>query len=85
MNDTQKQIDQLRKDLQALNDEFYANNFSALQDFNKYSRFKSRLRVPIYSTAPTKADIGELYANSTNGKLYVCTSANTWTLVGSQT
>jgi hypothetical protein len=84
-NDPQSQIDRLRRDLQDLTNEVYSNNFSASQDFNKYSRFNTRVRVPIYSTAPSTAEIGELYANSTNGKLYVCTAANTWTLVGSQT
>lgn len=80
----QLQVDQLKKDIEALVSEFYVNNFSASQDFQKYSRFNTRLRVPIHSVAPTVAEIGELYANSTNGKLYVCTSANTWTLVGAQ-
>ncbi len=84
-NDTQAQIERLRRDLEDLINEVYANNFSASQDFNKYSRFNTRLRVPIYSSAPSTAEIGELYANSSNGKLYVCTAANTWTLVGSQT
>lgn len=84
-NDLQTQINELKRQLEALSGEYYTNNFTASQDFNKYVRFNSRLRVPIFSSAPTTAEIGELYANSSNGKLYVCTSANTWTLVGSQT
>lgn len=76
---------ELKRKLESLEAAFYNGNFTAVQDFNKYSKFNSRLRVPIYASAPTTAEIGELYANSTNGKLYVCTSANTWTLVGSQT
>lgn len=84
-NDLQAQVDKLRRDLEDLTNEVYANNFSASQDFNKYSRFNTRLRVPIYASAPATAEIGELYANSTNGKLYVCTAADTWSLVGTQT
>jgi len=84
-NDIQQQVNQLKQALEALTSAYYGNNFSASQDFNKYSRFNSRLKVPTYATAPTVAEIGELYANSTNGKLYVCTSANTFSLVGGQT
>ena len=77
-------INELKKRIDALEAEYYKNNFTGVQDFNKHSRFNTRLRVPIFASAPTTAEIGELYANSTNGKLYVCTSANTWALVGSQ-
>jgi len=83
-NELQAQIDTLRGDLEALNAEYYTNNFSTSQDFQKYSRFNTRLRVPMFSSAPTLAEIGEVYANSTNGKLYICTSANTFSLVGGQ-
>jgi len=83
-NDFQIQINQLKADLEALNAEVYSNNFTSSQDFNKYSRFNTRIKVPTYAVAPTVAEIGELYANSTNGKLYVCTTANTWSLVGTQ-
>jgi len=83
-NDTQKEIEQLKKDIQALYDEFYRNNFSSSQDFQKYSRFNTRLKVPTLGTAPTTCEIGELYVNSGNGKLYVCSAANTWTIVGTQ-
>ena len=84
-NDLQIQLNQLKADLEALNAEVYTNNFTSSQDFNKFTRFNTRLKVPIFAVAPTVAEIGELYANSANGKLYVCTSANTWTLVGAQT
>lgn len=79
-----KQIDDLKLAVQALNDEFYANNFTASQDFNKYSRFNTRLKVPTLATAPSSCEIGELYVNSGTGKLYVCSAANTWSLVGTQ-
>lgn len=83
-NDSQKQIEELRKQLDALKNEFYRNNFSSSQDFQKYSRFNSRLKVPTLATAPTTCEIGELHVISTTGKLYVCSSANTWTIVGTQ-
>ncbi len=83
-NDLQKQIDQLKSDLAALNDEYYANNFTASQDFNKYSRFNTRLKVPTLASAPTTCEMGEVYVNSGNGKIYVCSAANTWTIIGTQ-
>lgn len=73
------EIQQLRKDLEALTAEFYRNNFSSSQDFTKFSRFKTRFMFPKYSTAPTTCEVGEAYVNTANGKLYVCSSANTWT------
>jgi len=79
----QAQIDQLRKDLEALNNEYYRNNFSALQEFNKASTFTTRLKVPRYATAPTTAEIGEII--EVGGKLYICSTANTFTVVGLQT
>lgn len=79
----QKQIDVLRKNLQDLTDEFYRNNFSAQQDFNKKSNFVTTLKIPHYGTAPTTAEIGEII--EVGGKLYICSSANTFSLVGTQT
>jgi len=78
----QMQIDQLKKDLEALNDEYYKNNFSAVQDFNKKSNFTTRLKVPSYVTAPTTAEVGEII--EVGGKLYICSTANTFVLVGTQ-
>ncbi len=82
MEDLQKQIDQLKLDLKAFNEEYYANNFSASQDFNKYSRFNTRLKVPHYDTLPTVCEVGEIAESA--GKLRVCSAANTWSIVGSQ-
>ena len=83
----QKKIDQLEKDLKALNDEFYANNFSASQDFNKYSRFNTRLKVPHYASDPTNGEVGEII--EVGGKLKICTTASptaaVYTVVGAQT
>lgn len=78
MPNNNDKIDRLEKELRELKDTFYSNNFSSSQDFIKYSRFKNRLRLPVYASAPSKCELGEVYVNSSNGKLYVCSSANTW-------
>lgn len=78
----QKQLNQLRKDFDALNEEFYRNNFSAQQDFNKKSNFVTRLKVPHYASTPATGEVGEVI--EVGGKLYVCSAANTWTIVGTQ-
>lgn len=76
-NEQQNRIAELEKKLQALNDEFYRNNFSANQDFNKMSRFNSRLKIPVVTALPATCEIGELC--SYTAKLYHCSAANTWT------
>lgn len=78
------ELNELKRRFDALEQEFYRNNFSALQDFPKKSRFNTALRVPVFATAPTKCELGELYANSGTGKLYVCSATDTWTVVGTQ-
>lgn len=83
MPNTQAQIDMLKQQMESLQAEFYKNNFTGSQDFNKWSRFNSRLKLPTYATAPSICEQGELYVN-TNGKLYVCSATNTWSLVGTQ-
>ena len=82
MTEMQMNIDQLKKDLDALNNEYYKNNFSAQQDFNKKSNFTTRLKVPSYVVAPTTAEVGEII--EVGGKLYICSTANTFSLVGTQ-
>ncbi len=71
-------ISKLERDLQDLNDEVYKTNFSAQQDFSKSANFTTRLKIPVYTSVPTKADIGEVVA-LTSGSYYVCKSTNTWT------
>ena len=78
----QKRIEQLTKDLSALNEEFYRNNFSARQDFFKYSDFRTMLKVPSYSSLPATCQVGELVESA--GKLRICSATNTWTIVGNQ-
>lgn len=81
--DLQTQIDQLKRDIADLNSEMYTNNFTASQDFNKYSRFNTRLKVPNLSSTPATCEVSEVCVVS--GKLYVCSAANTWTVAGVQT
>jgi ABC-type uncharacterized transport system YnjBCD substrate-binding protein len=81
-NDIQRQLDQLRADLQALNEEVYRNNFTGSQDFNKYCRFNTQLKVPRYTVTPAICEVGEICEVS--GKLRICSAANTWTIVGTQ-
>ncbi len=85
-NELQAQIDRLKKDLQDLNDEFYANNFTSSKDYNKYSRFNSRLKVPSSVANPTIGEVGDIA--EVGGKLKICTVASltapTWTTVGTQ-
>lgn len=86
-NDSQVQINKLRQDLADLTAEVYSNNFSASQDFNKYSRFNTRLKVPSFAANPTIGDVGDIVA--VGGKLLICTVASltapTWVTVGTQT
>jgi hypothetical protein len=80
--DLQKRIEQLERDLFKINQEVYTNNFSARQDFNKYSNFTTRLKVPYYAVAPATCEVGEII--EVGGKLRICSAANTWTIVGTQ-
>lgn len=82
MNPQEDRIRRLESELKAMKDEFYLNNFSASQDFNKYSRFNTRLKVPSYSTLPSTCEVGEIAESA--GKLRICSAANTWTVVGTQ-
>ena len=79
MPDFQQQIDDLKAEL-------YRNNFSNVQDFPKYSRFKTRLKVPHYAVNPTIGDVGDIV--EVGGKLKICTTASltapVWTVVGTQ-
>lgn len=82
-NDLKKEIEFLKRSLKELSDNYYSNNFSASQDFNKFSRFNTRLKIPHYGTLPTTCVVGEIAESS--GKLYICSVINTWTVAGTQT
>ena len=85
-NDYEKRIVQLEKDLRDLTDEVYLNNFTSSKDYNKYSRFNTRMKVPTFSANPTIGAVGDIV--SVGGKLKICTVASltapTWTIVGTQ-
>ena len=83
MPDNQTQLQMLRQEIESLKAELYKGNFSGSQDLNKKVRMNTALRLPVYGTAPAKCEQGEVYVN-TSGKLYVCSAANTWALVGTQ-
>jgi len=82
-SDMKSEVDRLKADLDALNQEVYRNNFSAHQDFNKTSNFTTKLIVPHYNSVPRTCQVGEIIESS--GKLYICSSANVFTIVGTQT
>lgn len=84
MPDNNIQLQMLRQEVEALKAELYKGNFSGSQDFNKDVRFNTAMSVPIYSSSPAKCRVGQLYVNDGTGKLYVCSAANTWTVVGTQ-
>lgn len=83
INSLIKSLATMKEDLKALQDEFYKNNFSAHQDFTKASSFTSKLKVPHYDVIPTVCETGEIIENS--GKLYICSSTNVYSVVGTQT
>ena len=76
---TEEQIAILRADLNALTQEVYRNNFSSHQDFNKFSNFTTRLKIPHYDSIPPIGEVGELI--EAGGVLLICSSPNTFTVV----
>jgi hypothetical protein len=78
----QDRIAKLEKQLQELTGAYYSNNFSATQDFLKYSRFRNGIQATVYSSLPATCEVGQLGVNG--GELYVCSAADTWSLVGTQ-
>ncbi len=75
-------LEQIISTLVSLKEEFYKNNFSSRQDFFKFCDFKSGMKVTVYSSLPSTCEEG--YLAVSNGKLYVCSAVNTWTVVGTQ-
>ncbi len=84
IQDLKDTIVKLQNQLNDLSGQFFRNNFTSSQTFNKDAVFNSRLRVPVYSSAPSVAEVGDLICVS--AKLYICTSINpvVFTLVGTQ-
>lgn len=81
-------LTKLQSQVDTLSGAFYKNNFTSSQQFNKDCVFSSRLRVPVFDSAPTVAEVGDVMAIS--GVLYICTTASAsgagavWTVVGTQ-
>jgi len=79
---TEEKIQILSQELETLKREVFQNNFSGHQDFNKFSNFTTRLKIPHYDAIPPIGEVGELI--EAGGKLYICSSANVFSLVGTQ-
>ena len=83
MNEQEKrQIDKLVRDLADLQGEVFKNNFTTRQDFNKASSFNSKLKIPHYASVPSVGEVGEII--EVNGVMYICETANTFVVVGTQ-
>ncbi len=83
MPDRDTQLQMLKQEVESLKAELYRGNFTGSQDFTKKVRMQTAFRLPVYASAPAKCEQGEVYVN-TNGKAYVCSAANTWALIGTQ-
>lgn len=88
LKDLQAQIVKLTSSLNDVSQAVFKNNFSSSQTFTKDVVFTTRLRVPVYSSAPSVGEVGDLIA--VGGVLYICTTAGnvatpaTFSLVGTQ-
>lgn len=84
MPDNNTQLQMLRQEVESLKAELYRGNFTGSQDFTKKVRMNTAFRLPVYASAPSKCEQGEVYVNSGTGKAYVCSAANTWALIETQ-
>ena len=82
IQELQDLIMRTQRDLENLKAEYYKNNFTGRQDFNKYSDFRFRLKVPHYASTPTNCETGEIC--EVGGILYIASASDTWTKVGTQ-
>lgn len=80
----QEEITRLKAELNSVRSEVYKNNFSSTQVFNKACIFNDRLKVPVFESAPTVGEVGDIICVA--AELYICTSVSpvVFTLVGSQ-
>lgn len=79
---TEEQIAILRTEIETLKSEIFRNNFSGSQDFNKFIRMNTRLKIPHYDSVPPVGEPGELI--EVGGVLLICSSSNVFTIVGTQ-
>lgn len=77
--DLQEQINIMKVEMEQLKTEIYRNNFSSSQDFNKFVRFNTRVKVPHYDSIPPVGEVGEIF--EAGGALYICSSPNVFVLV----
>lgn len=79
---TQQQLDDLKIEIERIKRENAKNNFSAHQDFNKTSKFTTKLIVPHFDRLPSSCEKGEI--GEYGGDLYICSRTNRWEKVGGQ-
>ena len=75
----EERIQMLQNEITALSQEVYRNNFSSSQDFNKFVRFNTRMKVPHYDSVPPVGEVGELI--EVGGVLLICSAPNAFSLV----
>ena len=75
----EEQIQLLRNEMTELKNEVYRNNFSSSQDFNKFIRFNTRMKVPHYDSVPPVGEVGELI--EVGGVLLICSTPNVYSVV----
>lgn len=86
-------ITKLESIVDNLTQQFFKNNFSSSQTFNKDAVFTTRLKLPVYTVAPSVGEVGDVISftdGSGAGQMYICTVAGTvatpatFTKVGTQ-
>jgi hypothetical protein len=84
IKELEEMVVRLQNQINDLAGNFYRNNFTSSQTFNKACIFADRLKVPSFDSAPSVAEVNDIMG--INGELYICTAINpvAWTLVGSQ-
>lgn len=75
----EEQLQMLRNEFTELKNEVYRNNFSSSQDFNKFIRFNTRMKVPHYDAVPPVGEVGELI--EVGGVLLICSTPNVYSVV----
>lgn len=79
----QEEIFKLQQQINDLTEKIDRDNFSKLQVNAKDVYFEKRVRLFNKSANLAVCQTGEL--SVVGGKLYICSAANTWTVVGTQT
>ncbi len=82
IKDLEDTVGRLKRDLEDLTGSYWQGNFLTSQDFSKYCRFNTRLKIPSVSALPAVAEQGEVVEYG--GTLYIASASNVWTVAGSQ-